>query len=270
MEMQPGKNLVDSYPVLANLPKPLQWWRPRGEKIHKLSCRSYSHFQNEMLQKIEAGSAKDCFGKMVNEKKGELGFDDKQAMFVGRLMSSCLLTAGASVVEAGSDTTRGTMNAVVAAAIAQPDWVERARAELDRVCGNAGRLPTFADVPELAYIQAVAKESLRWRPLAEVGVNHMCTDDFEFEQYYFPKGTLFTWNSWAISQDPAEYEDPERFWPERFLDKFVGDVLHGQWGFGAGRRGTNQQRKTLIGSLCGLSRRREKLVYYHCSTIVLF
>lgn len=30
---QPGKNLVDGFPVLEKLPKPLQWWRPRGEAI---------------------------------------------------------------------------------------------------------------------------------------------------------------------------------------------------------------------------------------------
>lgn len=30
---QPGKNLVDGFPVLEKLPKKLQWWRPRGEAI---------------------------------------------------------------------------------------------------------------------------------------------------------------------------------------------------------------------------------------------
>jgi hypothetical protein len=83
MEQQPGKNVVDGYPILANLPKSLQWWRPRGEKIHEQTCRAYSYFQNEMLEKIENGTAKNCFGRMVNENKEELGFDDKQAMFIG-------------------------------------------------------------------------------------------------------------------------------------------------------------------------------------------
>jgi hypothetical protein len=32
---QPGVNIVDAFPVLAKLPKFLQWWRPRGEKVHK-------------------------------------------------------------------------------------------------------------------------------------------------------------------------------------------------------------------------------------------
>jgi hypothetical protein len=42
-----------------------------------------------MLAKIENGTAKHCFGRMVNENKEELGFDDKQAMFIGsRMMRS--------------------------------------------------------------------------------------------------------------------------------------------------------------------------------------
>ncbi|KAK9630670.1 hypothetical protein V6Z96_001952 [Aspergillus fumigatus] len=32
-EQQPGVNLVNAFPVLANLPRFLQWWRPRGERI---------------------------------------------------------------------------------------------------------------------------------------------------------------------------------------------------------------------------------------------
>lgn len=32
---QPGVNIVDGFPVLAKLPKFLQWWRPRGEAIFR-------------------------------------------------------------------------------------------------------------------------------------------------------------------------------------------------------------------------------------------
>jgi hypothetical protein len=30
---QPGANIVDAFPILAKLYKPLQWWRRRGERI---------------------------------------------------------------------------------------------------------------------------------------------------------------------------------------------------------------------------------------------
>lgn len=30
---QPGVNIVDAYPILADLPEAFQWWRPRGQAI---------------------------------------------------------------------------------------------------------------------------------------------------------------------------------------------------------------------------------------------
>jgi len=36
---QPGVNIVDGFPVLAKLPKRLQWWRKRGEAIFELTRR---------------------------------------------------------------------------------------------------------------------------------------------------------------------------------------------------------------------------------------
>ena len=36
---QPGVNLVDGFPFLDNLPQPLQWWRPRGERIFEQTRR---------------------------------------------------------------------------------------------------------------------------------------------------------------------------------------------------------------------------------------
>ena len=44
-----------------------------------------------------------------------------------------------------------------------PDVMRSAQAELDKVVGR-GRLPTFADRPNLPYIEAIYKEALRWRP----------------------------------------------------------------------------------------------------------
>jgi hypothetical protein len=76
--------MVDSYPGLAgSLPNWMQWWRRRGERLYKRACQVYRPIQREMVKRIEDGTAKNCFGKTVNENKEELGFDDEQAMFIG-------------------------------------------------------------------------------------------------------------------------------------------------------------------------------------------
>jgi hypothetical protein len=82
-QLQVGRNLVDVFPVLAYLPKWLQWWRPRGERIYERACRAYEPIQQDMLEKIANGSAKHCFGRTINEQRDELGFSQTEAMFIG-------------------------------------------------------------------------------------------------------------------------------------------------------------------------------------------
>lgn len=74
-----------------------------------------------------------------------------------------LFMAG-TLIEAGTDTTRVSLNQLVAGSALFPDWIERARKELDAVCGsNAERLPTRDDAPALPLIKAAVKETLRWK-----------------------------------------------------------------------------------------------------------
>jgi len=55
--------------------------------------------------------------------------------------------------------------------MAHPEIQKQAQDELDVVVGRF-RTPTFADAPNLPYIQAMVKESLRWRTALPLGVPH--------------------------------------------------------------------------------------------------
>lgn len=152
-----------------------------------------------------------------------------------------------SLMEAGSDTSRVTLGQIIAGAITYPDWVTRAREQLDRVCGaHAERLPGWDDRPRLPYITAVVKEGFRWRPnIAEIGAPTVLIKDDEYEGSRFPKGTVFTWNAWAIALSPDEYEQPQRFWPDRFLNEDLENALKGHGAFGPGMVLPNHCRKQL-------------------------
>lgn len=173
---------------------------------------------------MATGTATPCFGVdfLTATRKTNMSEDQK------------LFTLG-TLMEAGSDTSRITTSQIVAAAATYPDWVQRCRTQLDEICGhNAERLPTYDDRERLPLITAATKEGFRWRPMAEIGVPHVLTEDDEFEGYKFPAGTAFTWNAQAIALDPDEYEQPLRFWPERFMNEDLDNPLKGHWGFGAG------------------------------------
>ena len=187
--------------------------------------RVYRREVDELRAKIKAGAAKDCFAVQF-----------LAAPETAKLGETQMLFALGSIMEAGSDTSRMIISQILAAAATDRRWVKKAQTLLDEVCGsNAERLPEFSDRPKLTYITAAVKESFRWRPIAEIGVPHMLTKDDEYEGYKFPAGTLFTWNSFNIALDPKEYDEPERFWPERFMNKDVNNVVKGHWGFGPGK-----------------------------------
>ena len=178
----------------------------------------------DLQRRLEAGTARDCFAVQFLKDPSTANYGETQTYF-----------ALGSLMEAGSDTSRMTISQVIAAAAGDKRWVVTARGALDRVCGaNAERLPTFDDKDALPYITAAVKEAFRWRPFAEIGLPTMLIQDDEYEGYRFPKGTLFTWNSMAIALDEREYEQAERFWPERFLNADLADVRKGHWSFGPG------------------------------------
>ena len=125
--------------------------------------------------------------------------------------------------------------------IAHPEFQKRAQDELDAVVGRS-RAPTFADAPNLPYIQALVKESLRWRPALPLGIPHATTEDDWYEGMFIPKGTMCIVNFWQCHRDPAAYgPDAANFNPERFLDEHgslipgpveTRDDGHSTYGFG--------------------------------------
>ena len=49
-----------------------------------------------------------------------------------------------------------------------PEFMAKAQAQIDEVVGR-DRLPEFADVENMPYIQAIVKELFRWQPVTPLG-----------------------------------------------------------------------------------------------------
>ena len=112
------------------------------------------------------------------------------------------------------------------AMVAYPEAQRRAQAELDTVIGRS-RTPTISDAPNLPYLQAMVKETLRWRPVLPFSLPHATTEDDWYNGMFIPKGTIFLTNLWHCHHDPATYgDDAASFRPERFLDAH-GNIIPG-------------------------------------------
>src|SRR5277367_1597234 len=122
------------------------------------------------------------------------------------------LTSSGTMIEAGSETTSQTLNNTIVGLLSNPEAVKQCQEELDRVIGD-GRTPTFDDEPNLPYIRALGKETLRWRPTNKLGANHYVTQDDWYEGYFIPKDTIIMINQWALGYNEEDHPEPEKATP---------------------------------------------------------
>lgn len=96
---------------------------------------------------------------------------------------------------------------------------------------------TDDDLLKMPYLKAVIKESIRLHPPLPI-FSRVSRDHVNLMGYQIPPRTMVLINAWAIGQDPACWEEPEKFVPERFMNSsmdFKGHDFH-FIPFGAGRR----------------------------------
>lgn len=138
----------------------------------------------------------------------------------------------------GTDTAATTVEWAMSELMKQPNLIKKANEEIDRVVGRE-RWVEETDIPNLPYLDAIIKETLRLHPVAVLLAPHMALEDCEIEGFDIRKGTMVYVNTWSIGRDPSVWESPEDFCPERFLGKKEIDVKGQNFEFlpfGSGRR----------------------------------
>ncbi|KAF5480871.1 hypothetical protein F2P56_001580 [Juglans regia] len=140
----------------------------------------------------------------------------------------------------GTGTSSEAILWTIAELINHPNAFNKLREEIKSVVGST-RLVEESDIPNLPYLQAVVKEGLRLNPPAPV-VTRAPRQDCKLEGFDIPKKTMIFINLYTIMRDPNIWENPDEFWPERFL---VSSYKEGKENveetfqflpFGAGRR----------------------------------
>jgi cytochrome P450 len=119
------------------------------------------------------------------------------------------------IFTAGSDTTATTVEWMLAELINHPACLDKLRAELDAVIGRS-RLVGEEDVAQLPYLQAVLKETLRLHPPAVFAVRETI-ETVHVRGYTIPPKTTMFFSIYSVGRDPAYWEKPLEFDPERFM-----------------------------------------------------
>jgi 4-hydroxyphenylacetaldehyde oxime monooxygenase len=137
----------------------------------------------------------------------------------------------------GIDTSSVTMLWAMSELIRKPRVLKKVQDEIRAVVGNKERVQPD-DVPKLAYLKMVVKETLRLHPPATLLLPRETMRGVKIGGYDVPEKTRIFVNAWAIGRDPASWTDAEEFNPDRFevIDVDYNGAHFELVPFGAGRR----------------------------------
>ncbi|XP_021749703.1 cytochrome P450 71A26-like [Chenopodium quinoa] len=138
----------------------------------------------------------------------------------------------------GTDTTYTVLEWAMTELLRHPTVMKRLQEEVRDITREHADV-SEKDLGKMQYLKTVIKETLRLHPPIPLLVPRESTQDVKINGYDIAAGTRVITNAWAIHRDPATWEDPEEFHPERFLNSSID--FKGQdyelIPFGSGRRG---------------------------------
>uniref|UniRef100_A0A0D9XAI8 Cytochrome P450 n=1 Tax=Leersia perrieri TaxID=77586 RepID=A0A0D9XAI8_9ORYZ len=231
-EMLGAPNVSDFFPALA--PFDLQGIRKKSDMLKHRFDEIFARIIQQRTTKGGGGdeTAADFLEYMLKlEKEG----GDGKAAF----------TMTNDLVVGGTETTSNTVEWAMAELLKDRRALRKVKEELDAVVGRDAVVEEH-HLPRLHYLQLVLKETLRLHPALPLMVPHCPTEDAIVAGHRVPAGSRVFVNVWAIQRDPAVWENPGEFIPERFENAGSGDgggrrldftgSEHDYMPFGSGRR----------------------------------
>lgn len=194
-------------------------------KIQSLASRRQAVMNSivkEQKKRIASGKGENCYlNYMLSEVKT---LTEKQISILA--WETIIETADTTVV-----TTEWAMYELAKC----PNQQDRLYQEIQNVCGTDKI--TEEHLSKLPYLSAVFHETLRKHspsPLVPLRYAH---EDTQIGGYYVPAGTEIAVNIYGCNMDKNQWETPEQWKPERFLDKKYDPMdMYKTMSFGSGKR----------------------------------
>ncbi|KAJ6393729.1 hypothetical protein OIU77_023044 [Salix suchowensis] len=220
-------NISDFYPILG--PLDLQGLRKKTMELHR---RSFNMCE-AIIQERREGEGKGD-GPDASRRR-----DFLDTLLLNGSSDDQINTLLMELLSAGTDTSSSTIEWTMAELIKNPRCLQKVQEEIAGVI-NMDRDTGFKEshLPQLPYLQACIKETLRLHPPGPFLLPHRAIDSCQVMNYTIPKNTQVLVNYWAIGRDPKSWEEPVVFNPERFLSSnldFKGNDFE-FIPFGSGRR----------------------------------
>ncbi|XP_061354583.1 geraniol 8-hydroxylase-like [Gastrolobium bilobum] len=220
-------NLADYFPVL-------KMFDPQGIKRHQAKnvekvLHIFDRLVNQRLKHREdtnVDSHRDMLDALLNISQENKMMDKTMIEHLSH-----------DLFVAGTDTTTSTLEWAMTELIRNPEVMSKAIKELELTIGR-GNPVEESDIARLPYLQAIIKETFRLHPPVPFLLPRKAERDVNVCGYTIPKDAQVLVNVWTIARDPTIWDNPELFYPERFLGSNI-DVKGQNFElapFGSGRR----------------------------------
>ncbi|CAJ1932853.1 unnamed protein product [Sphenostylis stenocarpa] len=221
-----GFNIADLFPSAKWL-QLVTGLRSKFEKVHRQMDQTLEDIINEHKKQKSTEDLVDVLLKLQDENGS-----NKDICLTINSIKAILL----DIFLGGGDTSSSTIIWAMAEMIREPKTMKKAQVEVREAFDMKGRVDESC-IDELKYLKSVVKETLRLHPPLPL-VGRDCGQTCEIKGYHIPVKHKVIVNAWAIGRDPSYWTEPERFYPERFIDNpidYKGTNFE-YIPFGAGRR----------------------------------
>ncbi|XP_014113108.1 PREDICTED: cytochrome P450 2K1-like [Pseudopodoces humilis] len=223
-----GKPLVTIYnifPYLGFLLRANKALLRNRDEFHAFVRVTFvEHLKN--LDKNDQRSFIDAFLVKQQEEKSATN---------GYFHNGNLLSLVSNLFTAGVETISTTLNWGFLLMLKYPEIQKKVQEEIEQVIGsNPPRIEHRAQMP---YTDAVIHEIQRFANILPLDLPHETAADVTLKGYFIPKGTYIIPLLTSVLKDQSQWEKPDMFYPEHFLDangKFVKKDAF--MPFSAGRR----------------------------------
>ncbi|RHN67335.1 putative cytochrome P450 [Medicago truncatula] len=210
--------------------------RPKLEKLHQKVDRILEMIINDHKEKNSGDKEGLVGGEDLTDilLKFEDGSDNNLDFCLTKNNIKAIIF---DIFTAGSDTAATTINWAMAEMMKDQRVLKKAQAEVRVLLYKRGKFDETL-ISELKYLKVIIKEVLRMHPPGPLLVPRVCGQACEIDGYHIPIKSRVIINAWAIGRDPKYWTDPDKFYPERFIDSsldFKGTNFE-YIPFGAGRR----------------------------------
>ncbi len=202
-----------------------QWLPTPGNRRHQASLARFHSVIDRIIAQRRASSehVNDLLTILVNAR------DENGAPMSAKQLRDEVAT----LLTAGHETTTLVLAWIFYLISTRPDVVERIVEEIGFLNGRA---PAYEDLSRLRYTRMVAEEAMRLYPPVWV-LSRTAEADDVIGDFRIPAGSEILIFPYVTHRHPQWWQDPDRFWPERFLPQNSQGRPRGAYlPFGAGPR----------------------------------